>query len=191
VQRDALAAMQEVNTTKLENGKPPANLIEAPVKRVQRINVPMTQNMFVAAAGQAPAAADPTAAADAALPKVVQASPTGRVSNGMYDVVHFQIHADVEVDKIPQVIRTIAHNRLMSVYHVDAKAVDATAAELNGYYYGPKPVATVTFHCEALLLRNWTAPLMPKVIRTILQIPDAPAPGAAPAAEPAPTAMAQ
>jgi hypothetical protein len=109
----------------------------------------------------------------------------------MYDVVHFQIHADVEVDKIPQVIRTIAHNRLMSVYHVDAKAIDATAAQLNGYYYGTKPVATVTMHCEALLLRNWTAPLMPKPIRTILQIPDPPAPGAAPAAAPAPTAMAQ
>ncbi len=196
IQRDVLTAMREVNTAPLENGKVPANLMEAPVKRVQRIAIPMTQNMFVTAAGQAAAAADPTVAADAALPKVVQASPTGRVSNGMYDVVHFQIHADIEVDKIPQVLRTISHNRLMSVYHVDAKAVDATQAELAGYYYGSKPVATVTMHCEALLLRNWTAPLMPKAIRAILQIPDPPVPGAtvpgaAPAETPAPTAWAQ
>jgi hypothetical protein len=192
IQRDVLTAIKEANTANLETGKPPANLMDAPVKRVQRINIPMTQNMFVTAAGQAPAAADPAAAADAALPKVVQASPTGRVSNGMYDVVHFQITADIEVDKIPQVLRTISHNRLMSVYHVDAKSIDATQAELAGYYYGKNPVATVTMNCEALLLRNWTSPLMPKVIRTILQIPDPPVPGGAPAAAPAaPTASAQ
>ncbi|HEV2293471.1 MAG TPA: hypothetical protein VGR35_06415 [Tepidisphaeraceae bacterium] len=189
IQTDVLAAIKEVNTTKLESGQPPKNLIEAPVKRLARIQIPH-ENMFVTAAGQAPPAGDPAAAADAALPKVVQASPTGRVSNGMYDVVHFQIHADIEVEKIPLVIRTIAHNRLMSVYHVEAKAVDATAAQLNGYYYGDKPVAQVTMYCEALLLRHWTVPLMPQPIKLQLQIPDPAAPGAAPA-EPAPTALAQ
>ena len=185
VQTDVLNAIKEANTTKLANGQAPKNLMEAPVKRLLRIQIP-TMNIFVTAAGQAPAAADPNAAADAALPKVVQASPTGRVSNGMFDVVHFQVIADMEVEKIPQVIRTFSHNRLMSVFHVDVKHIDASAAQLAGYYYNPpdsyKPVAQVTMHCEMLLLRNWTAPLMPKVIRTLLQIPDAPAPGAAPAA---------
>jgi hypothetical protein len=102
----------------------------------------------------------------------------------MYDVVHFQIHADVEVAKIPLLLRTISHNRLMSVYQVDAKAVDAMAAQLNGYYYGNDPVAAVTLHCEALLLRNWTVPLMPRIIKAQLQIPE---PGAASVA---PTASA-
>lgn len=185
IQRDVLEAVKEINTAKLENGQVPKSLIEAPVKRLTRIAIPngtQQQSMFITAAGQAAPAADPTAAADAALPKVVQASPTGRVSNGMYDVVHFQIHADVEVDKIAQLLRTISHNRLMTVYHVEAKAVDAMSAQLNGYYYGTKPVAAVTLYCEALLLRHWTVPLMPQPIKAQLQITDPNAPAAAPAA---------
>jgi len=184
VQTDVLSAIQEANQAPLANGQKPKNLMEAPVKRVARIQIP-TMNVFVTAPGQAPAAVDPAAAADAALTKVVTASPTGRVSNGMFDVVHFQIVADIEVDKIPHVIRTISHNRLMTVFHVDAKHIDAAAAQLAGYYYNTpenyKPVAQVTMNCEALLLRNWTVPLMPKPIRTLLQIPDpAPATPAAP-----------
>lgn len=192
IQRDVLSAIKEVNTAPLASGEKPKNLIEAPVKRLARIalpNITPQQGLFITAAGQAPPAGDTAAAADAALPKVVQASPTGRVSNGMYDVVHFQIIADVEVDKIPQLIRTISHNRLMSVYHVDAKSVDAAAAQLNGYFYGDKPVAQVTLHCEALLLRHWTVPLMPPVIKTLLQIPDPAAP--APVDGTTPTASMQ
>ncbi len=181
VQRDVLAAIKEAN----QGAK---DLTEAPVKRLRKVTVPFT-NPFVAAAGQTAAPADPTAAADAAVPKVLQASPTGRVSNGMYDVVHLRIEADIEVDRIPHVLRTLAHNRLMTAFHVEAKAIDATEAQLAGYFYGDKPVAAVTLQCEALLLRSWTVPLMPKLVRQQLQIPDPPAP-AAPAAA-TPTAAAQ
>jgi hypothetical protein len=112
----------------------------------------------------------------------------------MFDVVHFRIDADIEVDKVPLFIRTLSHNRLMSVVRVELKSIDQAQAQLAGYYYGNKPVAQATFDCEALLLRSWTIPLMPKLIRTQLGIPDPPAPaapGAAPAATPAaPTAAA-
>ena len=193
IQQDVLEAVKETNTTKDESGNVPKNLKQAPVKRLTKIQVPFV-NAFVTAAGAAPAAppADPNAAADAPVNRVVQASPTGRVSNGMFDVVHFRIDADVEVDKVPLFIRTISHNRLMSVLRVEMRSVDATQAQLAGYYYGDKPVAQVTLDCEALLLRTWTIPLMPKIIRTQLGIPDPPAPPApgAPAAAPAPTASA-
>jgi hypothetical protein len=136
------------------------------------------------AAGAAAPPADPVVAADAALTKIVQAAPTGRVSNGMYDVIHLTIVADVEVERVPDFIRTISHNRLMNVTRVEMKAVDATAAQLAGYFYGTKPVTTVTLDVEALLLRSWTIPLMPKEIRALLLIPDPPppTPAAAPAA---------
>jgi hypothetical protein len=199
VQTDVLDAIKETNTAKDAAGKVPANLMEAPVKRLIKITVPMN-NSFVVAAGAAPAAppADPAAAADASLTKVPQASPTGRASNGMFDVVQFRIDADIETDKIPQFIRTLSHNRLMSVLRVELKGVDSQQAELAGYYYGKdaagnsKPVSTVTMDCEALLLRTWTIPLMPRIIRTQLAIPDPPAPTApgAPAATPAPQAAA-
>jgi hypothetical protein len=198
IQRDVLDAVKETNTAKDASGKVPANLKEAPLKRLIKINVPMV-NSFVVAAGTAPAAppADPNAAADAALTKVPQASPTGRTSNGMFDVVHFRIDADIETEKVPQFIRTLSHNRLMSVLRVEMRGVDAQQAELAGYYYGKDaagnsiPVSTVTMDCEALFLRSWTIPLMPRIIRTQLAIPDPPAPGAAPAATPAPQASAQ
>ena len=126
IQRDVLQAIKETNTTPDEvTKKVPANLKEAPIKRVTKIFVPFV-NAFVTAAGAAAAAppADPAAAADAPLTKVVQASPTGRVSNGMFDVVHFRIDCDIEVDKIPLFIRTLSRNRLMSVLRVELRAVD-------------------------------------------------------------------
>jgi len=198
VQRDVLEAVKETNTAKDASGKVPANLKEAPVKRLIKISVPMV-NSFIVVPGAAPAAppADPNAAADAALTKTPQVSPTGRASNGMFDVVHFRIDADIETEKVPQFIRTLSHNRLMSVLRVELKGVDAQQAEVAGYYYGKDaagssiPVSTVTMDCEALLLRSWTIPLMPRIIRTQLAIPDPPAPaapGAAPAAAPAPQA---
>jgi hypothetical protein len=197
IQTDVLEAVKEANTTKDPlTGKVPANLMEAPVKRLIKVNVPMV-NSFIVAPGAAPAAppADPNAAADTALTKTPQVSPTGRASNGMFDVVQFRIDADIETDKIPQFIRTLSHNRLMSVLRVELKGVDAEQAELAGYYYGKdaagnsKPVSTVTMDCEALLLRSWTIPLMPRIIRTQLAIPDPPAP--TPAAAPAPQAAAR
>jgi hypothetical protein len=188
LQRDVLEAIKETNSLKDAKGNVPKNLTEAPVKFLRRVSMPLT-NMYVTAAGTTPPPADPAAAADAALTKVVQASPTGRVSNGMYDVVHVQIVADVEVERVPDLIRTISHNRLMNVMRVEMKGVDATTAQLAGYYYGDRPVATVTMDVEALMLRTWTLPLMPRTVRTLLQIPD-PAP-AAPAAAPAQAAAAQ
>jgi len=178
IQRDVLAAITEANKGSNE-------LSVAPVKRLRKLTVPFI-NTFVAAGGQTAAASDPAAAADVAVPKVVQASPTGRVSNGMYDVVHFRIEADVEVERIPHLLRTLSHNRLMTAFHVEAKAIDATEAQLSGYFYGDKPVAAVTLQCEALLLRSWTVPLMPKLVRQQLQIPDPPPPAVT-----APTAAAQ
>jgi hypothetical protein len=68
---------------------------------------------------------------------------------------------------------------------VDIKAVDNATALSQGHVYGDKPVLNVTAECELLYMRKWLAPLMPKLIRQRLQIPDEPAPGAAPAATPA------
>jgi hypothetical protein len=183
LQRDVLEAVKETNTLKDASGNVPKNLTEAPVKFLRKVAIPFNA-MYVTAAGAAAPPADPVAAADAALTKIVQAAPTGRVSNGMYDVIHLTIVADVEVERVPDFIRTISHNRLMNVTRVEMKAVDATAAQLAGYFYGTKPVTTVTLDVEALLLRSWTIPLMPKEIRALLLIPDPPppTPAAAPAA---------
>ena len=126
------------------------------------------------------------AAADQPITKTITASPTGRVSNGMYDVVQFRMDLVVEVDQIPAVIRAISHNRLMSAFQVEIKAIDAEQALNAGYYYGEKPVADVSLSCEALLLRHWTVPLMPVVIKRQLGVPEA-----APATPATPTAMAQ
>lgn len=188
VQQDVLAAITEAN-------KGSESLTKAPVKRLTKVSVPFMNSFVTAAAaaapvaGAAPPTGDPFALADAAITKVVQASPTGRVSNGMFDVVQFKVDLIMEVDKIPAFLRTLSHNRLMTAYQVDVKAVDAEQARLEGFHYGDKPVSQVTLSCEALLLRHWTIPLMPKFIKQQLGVPE---PGPAAPAEATPgTAMAQ
>jgi hypothetical protein len=134
---------------------------------------------------------DGTAAADAngALPKVPQAGATGRVSNGMYDVFHFEIEADVEADKLADVLRGLGNKRFITPLHVDVRARDNAMALAEGHVYGDKSVVTVRADCEILYLRSWHTPLMPLAVRTKLGIPaDAPATptdGTAPATPPA------
>src|SRR5437868_9467633 len=76
VQEDVVKALNETNSTPdPATGKPPANVMEAPVKRLERI---LIQPQFVTTP-ESTTATDPSAP----LPKVTLASPTGRVSNGL------------------------------------------------------------------------------------------------------------
>jgi hypothetical protein len=170
VQDDVVTAIREANA----NGK---NLQEAPVKHLVKVTVP-PQFVTGAAAGAAVASTDP----DADLPKNVAISPTGRISNGLFDVVHFTLSAIVAEADLPQFIRVLGNNRFITVYQIDVKAVDSATAEASGYYYGPQPVVSVTMQCEDLLMRKWTESLMPDMIKTMLGVTPAAAPAAAPTA---------
>jgi len=119
---------------------------------------------------------------DAALPKEPAVSPTGRVSNGMYDVLHITIEADVDAAKLPDFLRAVGRNRFMTPMWADVKSVDLALERAQGHDYGDRPVVNVKAQCEVLYLRAWNKPLMPKDVQAKLGIG---AEGAAPTEEPA------
>jgi hypothetical protein len=98
-------------------------------------------------------------------------SPTGRTCNALYDVVQFSIDAEVDAARIPAVIQGLERGKFINVFSVDVASIDATqAAALDGYIYGDAPVARVLFRGETIMFRAWTVPLMPRSVRTYLNV---------------------
>ena len=172
VQEDVSLALRELNTQPIDkNGAkaPPTDVTETPVKHLYKLEVPP---MFGAAGvAAAPVTGDPNAPNYAI-------SPTGRVSNAMYDVVPFRLVVNIEVDKVPALLAALTRNRLISVRQVESiTPVDAAAEAAKGYMYGNKPIVQVAIGAEELLLRDWTVPFMPESVRKALNV-TVPAPAA-------------
>lgn len=189
IQQDVVAAINEINA----NSK---RVQDSPVKYLVRIrSKPMQQSTGGAGTPTFITGPEMTAAGDAnaPLPKVPAAGATGRVSNGLYDVFHFEIEAVVEADKVGDFLRGLSNKRFITPLQVDVRARDNAVALAEGHVYGDKPVVTVRADCEILYLRQWNVPLMPMAVRTRLGVPAdqpatpaaTPADGAAPAAQPA------
>ena len=124
---------------------------------------------------------------DAEVTKKPLVSPTGRASNGMYDVFHLVVEADVEAAKLPEFLRSFGHRQFMTPLWADMRSVDLATERAAGHDYGDQPVVNVRVTTEVLYLRAWSKRMMPKEWRVALGLPetDAPADGAAPAAAPA------
>ena len=187
IQEDIVNAIHDTNVPKGPDGRPlapPPNVENAIVKRLVRITIPKdyitrTGNLSIAQAlqqqtpaGPGGAAADGTAEDPNASTKSFNTTPTGRVNNPVYDVMHFQVVVDVDALQFRSFMANMARNRFVTVLKADAKAVDRERALQFNYYYGPAPVVQLTLRCEAIFFRDWTVPLMPKEIKTLLQIPD-------------------
>jgi hypothetical protein len=113
--------------------------------------------------------------------KNVLLSPTGRQSNGIYDVVHFEVELDVDATKVPQVLQGLGSNHYISVMQVEnIETVDSALARAVGYYFGDKPVVHVKVKCEELFFRSWLQNYVPTRLKTQLGYP-AQQPGATPA----------
>ena len=176
IQGDVVQAVKELNA----NSK---KVSDSPVKHLVRIRTKPYGNaepIFITGP-ELTAAAD----ANAALPKVPQVSTTGRVSNGLYDVFHFEVEADVEADKVADFLRGLGTKRFITPLYVDVRAKDNAQALAEGHVYGNKPVVTVRAECEILYLRAWNSAFMPPGLKTKLGITtEAPA-GGTDAAQPA------
>ena len=139
------------------------NITDAPVKHLIYLTLPFGPEMYVTADGKAGsgggggdgAAAIPVD--DNGVPTVWSASPTGRVSNDLYDVVHFNLALRVDARKVPQVLAALEADKLVTVLQATVTAVDAAAArKVDGFVYGKDPVVSLELKCEALFLRSWT-----------------------------------
>ncbi|MBB6430796.1 hypothetical protein [Algisphaera agarilytica] len=88
--------------------------------------------------------------------------PTGRSSNGLYDVRHARVIAHVDYQRLPEFLNSIARVNLMTVLNVNVQAVDEYELLHELYMYGQGDVVEVELIIESLWLREWTAELMPE-----------------------------
>lgn len=138
-----------------------SNITDAPIKHLVAIQVPFGIEQYVMAGGKASGAGNAGAATiavdDNGAPIVWSASPTGRVCNDLYDVIHFGLVLRVEARKVPQVLAELERNKLITVLQANVIAIDAQAErKQNGYVYGNEAVVEIQLKCEALFLRSWT-----------------------------------
>jgi len=144
---------------------PASGILASPIKHVLKIEV---KPGYVGGTGNS--------AANAALPKNLTVSPTGRVSNGLFDVVHFDLTMNVEIAKIPLILQELSRSRLITVLNIELKPVDAIDAASRGFIYGSQPIGRLELRCEALFLRKWTEPLMPEAVKASLGLQQQAAP---------------
>jgi hypothetical protein len=178
VQRDVAEAIARINSTS-------ANVMESPVKRLIKLELPDDASQYIQAgapgAPGAPAAPTPEALSG----KAYSRTPTGRVCNPLYDVIQFTLQINVDARKIPMIICEIERGRLVTIYQADASTVDAQAAVDDGYIYGPAPIVQLTLKGEQLFMRQWTVKMMPDRVKDVLQIGPADPNAAATPASPA------
>jgi hypothetical protein len=107
-------------------------------------------------------------------------SPTGRTANALYDVIPFKLVVHVETDKLPLFLEELGRSRFVTPYQVSMQAIDSVLLGASqNVMYGSAPVVTATISCEAMLLREWTVPLMPREVQLAYGIEGAAAPAAA------------
>lgn len=97
-------------------------------------------------------------------------TPTGRVSNSVFDVRHTQLTIDIEASKLPAFIEALNKTNFMTV--IKSEVVDLDEYELlrEGYVYGHADVVRADLIIESLWFRNWTEALMPKLVKEKLLI---------------------
>jgi hypothetical protein len=177
VQQDVVNAIIELN-------KASKKIDDSPVKQLIGIETGFGSDIYTlpvaaasaAAAPMGQATASPVAATTATdpLPKDISISPTGRVSNGVFDVVHFTVCMHVQAADINKVIQELQRNRFITALQSDVVAVNSLEEKEDGFLYGPQPVVTLTLKCEELFLRSWTRPLMPQPVKTLLNVQEPP-----------------
>ena len=97
-------------------------------------------------------------------------SPSGRVCNSGYDVVHCDVMVRAVATRYGLFLAELSRGRLITILDVQMRAVDLRQAQAAGYSFGDGPVVTMVLKCEALFFRKWTEPLMPLEVKRMLGI---------------------
>jgi hypothetical protein len=188
---DVAAGINELN-------KSSRNVDQSPVKQLVGLVIAPDDTMYAIPSAAANASSGSSSATPSAtpgpasnvpansdtdpLPKDFTISPTGRACNGVFDVVQFTVILKVNSADIGRVINELERGRLITVYQTDVQSVNSAADAQEGYLLGSNPVALITLKCEELFLRDWTKPLMPPEIQSLLNASPQPAAAAQPTA---------
>ena len=106
------------------------------------------------------------------VPTVVRSfHPTfsGRVSNEVYEVVHFSFTVDVEAANCRALLANLTNGRFITVLNTGVIALDRGACQAAGLLYGPEPVVQMTVTAESVFFHDWTKDLMPAPVATALE----------------------
>jgi hypothetical protein len=156
VVEDAATAVARVNANS-------DNVTNSPIKQILDLTVKEPPYLI---------SGDPTAGNETtAVPNVLDVSPSGRVSNGMYDVLQFSMSLDVDADRVPEILDLLEQGQFLTVISVQYTARDSSERATKGFVYGNARIVTLDLICEKLYLKSWTSKYCP--------------PTAAPAATPA------
>jgi hypothetical protein len=110
-----------------------------------------------------------------AMKRIFAISPTARVSNPLYDVMHFTVSVDVDARLFPHFMAELTRNKLITIIEANMVAVDGERAQLAGLMYGNTPIVQLTLKGEALFFRDWTTKWMPQGVKRLLKIEERPA----------------
>lgn len=98
-------------------------------------------------------------------------TPTGRVSNSVFDVRHTRLIIDIEAAELPAFIEELRQTNFMTVVKLNIKDVDEyQMLREGGYVYGEADVVRAELMIESLWFRNWTEKFMPKIVKQKLLI---------------------
>lgn len=183
---DVLAAIVRANTDPAKGWLP---VFEAPVKRIESIEVKPFErpNQGGADAAAAAAPGDPAAR----LAPDYTKSLSGRaawpdVPNPVYDIRTVDVTVLVAADRLPMLLDAISKTNFMTVVGMKTTAAPAKSELAAGFDFGGDYLLRAELRIETVWLRSWTTPMMPKPVRAMLGIPDpAPAPAEEAAAPPA------
>lgn len=176
IDQDVCAAIAQINAKA-------QNIMDAPVKQLLKISIDDTDKQYITISNSgAPTSGDSavTLTDDMIAGKAFAVSETGRVSNPVYDVIHFRVEMNVDARKVPEIVAQLQRGRLITVFTCDTNSVDARSAVDQGYVYGEAPVVNLKMMCEELFMRGWTVgkdptkdALMPLSVEQLLNVPGA------------------
>jgi len=129
------------------------SVLDSPIKQITDLTIKDPAYLIVG---------DPTAGKeDAALTPTPDVTPTGRSSNGMYDVVQFNLSLDVDGRRVSEVLDSLQRGQFITVLDAQFTTVDSALQTTNHFIYGSGPVVHMDLACEELLLHNWSNKLTP------------------------------
>jgi hypothetical protein len=130
------------------------DVLDSPIKQILDVSIKDPPYVVVG---------DPTAGNDTTpLTPNMDVTPTGRISNGMYDVVQFGLKLHVDATRVPAVLNALQANSFMTVLGVvEIKAVDSAELAQQRFLYGKAPIVELDLVCEDLLLHGWITKYQP------------------------------
>jgi hypothetical protein len=111
---------------------------------------------------------------DGPTPNNFLVTPSGRISNPIYDVRHAIVTVVLNYEQLPDFMNELSRTNFMTVLQTQIQDVDEYQALQRGYVYTGGDAVRARLVVETIWLRSWTKDLMPQVTKQYLGIAEPP-----------------